>query len=205
MAEPIFTGKLKPADMKISIKMLIGLFVSVAVIGCNQGDGTNSKEGDVSGSQKEETYSLGEAGVQDDVSEMNALQIAVGSEDHTTLVTAVQTAEMERILTNAGPLTVFAPTNAAFEKLPEGTVEDLLKPENKKKLSNIIQYHAAPGSYGPGDVAGVMGIGQANSQKVDVTEQDGDTYVNDAKIVASVKANNGWVHVIDGVLLPQEK
>lgn len=205
MAGHIFTCKSKPADMRISIKMLIGLFVSVAVIGCNQGDGTNSTKGDVSGSQKDETYSLGEAGVQDDVSEKNALQIAVGSEEHTTLVKAVQTAEMERILTNAGPLTVFAPTNAAFDKLPEGTVEDLLKPENKSKLANIIEYHAAPGSYGPGEIDGVMGIGQANMQKVKVTEKDGETYVNDAKVIASVKANNGWVHVIDGVLLPPEK
>ena len=71
----------------------------------------------------------------------------LGSKDHTTLVAAVQAAGMEDVLTNAGPLTVFAPTNEAFDKLPEGTVEELLKPENKSKLANIITYHAAPGSY----------------------------------------------------------
>ncbi len=148
---------------------------------------------------------LGEAAVNDDVSEKNILQIALSSPDHTTLVKLVQAANMEHVLTNAGPLTVFAPTNEAFAQLPEGTVENLMKPENKETLKNIILYHAAAGSYGPDNIAGVMGIGQANLQKVDVVEKDGDVYVNGAKVIASVKASNGWVHVIDKVLLPPEK
>ena len=146
----------------------------------------------------------GQSGVKDDVSAKNILDVAKASSDHTTLATAVVAAGLQDVLTNAGPLTVFAPTNDAFAKLPEGTVETLLKPENKQKLANIITFHAAPGSYGPNNIRGVMGIGQATGDKVDVTMKDGDTYVNGAKVLGSVKASNGYVHVIDQVLLPPE-
>lgn len=146
----------------------------------------------------------GQSGVQDDLSEPHILNIAIGSKDHSTLVAAVQAAELEDVLTNAGPLTVFAPTNEAFEKLPEGTVENLLKPENKATLANIITFHAAPGSYDANNIKGVMGIGQATGDKVEVEVKDGVTYVNGAKVLGTVKASNGYVHVIDGVLLPPE-
>src|SRR5210317_458253 len=89
----------------------------------------------------------GQASVQDDLSAKNIVQIAAGSEDHTTLVAAVMAAGMADVLANPGPLTVFAPTNEAFAKLPEGTVDDLLKPENKKTLMRIITHHATPGTY----------------------------------------------------------
>lgn len=146
----------------------------------------------------------GQAGVVDDESEMNILKVALGSPDHTTLVAAVQAAEMEHVLVNAGPLTVFAPTNDAFEKLPPGTVEDLLKPENKSTLANIITYHAAPGTYDDKNIKGVMGIGQATGDRVKVEEENGEIFVNGNKVLASIKASNGYVHVIDGVLLPPE-
>ena len=147
----------------------------------------------------------GQSGVVDDESEPNILQIAIGSQDHSTLVAGVQAAGLEDVLTNAGPLTVFAPNNAAFEALPEGTLDELLKPENKEKLATIITYHAAPGSYTGKNIKGVMGIGQATGDKVKVEEIDGVTYVNGAKILGTVKASNGFVHVIDQVLLPPEK
>ncbi len=146
----------------------------------------------------------GQSGVKDDVSEKNILDIAKASKDHSTLAAAVVAAGLQDVLTNAGPLTVFAPNNAAFEKLPEGTVESLLKPENKATLANIITFHAAPGSYGEGNIKGVMGIGQATGDKVEVTTKDGATYVNGAKVLGTVKASNGYVHVIDQVLLPPE-
>lgn len=146
----------------------------------------------------------GQSGVKDDVSQKNILDVAKASKDHSTLATAVVAAGLQDVLTNAGPLTVFAPTNAAFEKLPEGTVESLLKPENKSTLANIITFHAAPGSYGANNIKGVMGIGQATGDKVKVTEKDGSTYVNGAKVLGTVKASNGFVHVIDQVLLPPE-
>lgn len=152
----------------------------------------------------DQTQLKGQSGVQDSESEKNILQIALGSADHTTLAAAVQAAGLENVLTNAGPLTVFAPTNAAFEKLPAGTVEELLQPENKSKLANIITFHAAPGSYTGDKIKGVMLIGQATGDKLNVVVKDGTTYVNDAKVVGTVKASNGYVHVIDGVLLPPE-
>ncbi len=147
----------------------------------------------------------GQSGVQDADSEKNILQVALGSADHSTLVAGVTAAGLGDVLTNAGPLTVFAPNNAAFEKLPAGTLETLLKPENKDQLARIIKYHAAPGSYTGAGIRGVMGIGQATGDKVKVTMKDGDTFINGAKILGTVKASNGWVHVIDGVLLPPEK
>ena len=144
----------------------------------------------------------GQSGVQDNESEQNILQIAIGSKDHTTLVAAVQAAGLEDVLTHAGPLTVFATNNAAFDLLPEGTLDELLNPERKATLANIITFHAAPGSYTGNRIKGVMGIGQATGDKVVVEVKDGITYVNDAKVLGTVKASNGYVHVIDKVLLP---
>ena len=152
----------------------------------------------------DQTKLKGQSGVVDDQSQPNILQIAISSADHSTLVAGVQAAGLENVLTNAGPLTVFAPNNAAFDKLPEGTLDNLLKPENKATLANIITFHAAPGSYTGNNIKGVMGIGQATGDKVKVEVKDGVTYVNGAKVLGTVKASNGYVHVIDQVLLPPE-
>jgi uncharacterized surface protein with fasciclin (FAS1) repeats len=146
----------------------------------------------------------GQSGVKDNMSQKNILQVALASPDHTTLAAGVAAAGLQDVLSNAGPLTVFAPTNAAFDLLPEGVLSDLLKPENKETLANIITYHAAPGSYTGKNIKGVMGIGQATGDKVKVTVKDGVTYVNDAKVLGTVKASNGYVHVIDKVLLPPQ-
>ena len=146
----------------------------------------------------------GQASVKDDLSERNIVQIAAASADHTTLVAAVQAAGMANVLANPGPLTVFAPNNAAFEKLPEGTVENLLKPENKKTLMRIITNHANAGTYKAEDLKDGMVLDQATGVKVKITERDGALYVDDAKILGSVKASNGVVHVIDAVLVPPE-
>ena len=147
----------------------------------------------------------GQSGVVDEESEPNILQVALGSADHTTLVAGVKAAGLQDVLTNAGPLTVFAPNNAAFDALPEGVLDDLLKPENKEKLAHIITFHAAPGSYYGNNIKGVMGIGQATGDKVKVEVKDGVTYVDGAKVLGTVKASNGYVHVIDKVLLPPEE
>jgi len=144
----------------------------------------------------------GQAYIKDDESTPNVLDIAMASADHTTLVAAVQAAELENSLVNAGPLMVFAPTNAAFEALPAGTVEDLLKPENKAVLANILTYHVTPGNYSKEFLKKFKKLGQANNQSVAI-EVDGDeVYVGGAKIIASIPAGNGIVHVIDKVLLP---
>ena len=179
---------------------LLAFIVAFGLSGC-QSPASNAEA--VTGI--DQTQLKGQSGVQDELSEKNILHVALGSPDHTTLVAGVQAAGLEDVLTNAGPLTVFAPTNEAFEKLPEGTLETLLKPENKSKLANIITFHAAPGSYNENNIRGVMGIGQATGDKVEVTVKDGITYVNGAKVLGSVKASNGYVHVIDQVLLPPEE
>lgn len=144
----------------------------------------------------------GQAFIEDDGSTPNVLNIAIGSEDHTTLVAAVQAADLENALVNAGPLMVFAPTNEAFAALPEGTVDNLLKPENKDDLANILKYHVTPGNYSKELIMKFKKLGQANDQNVPVEVKDGEVYVGGAKIIGSVKAGNGIVHVVDKVMLP---
>jgi uncharacterized surface protein with fasciclin (FAS1) repeats len=147
----------------------------------------------------------GQAFIKNDESAPNVLQIAIGSENHTTLVAAVQAAELENALVNAGPLMVFAPTNEAFAALPKGTVENLLKPENKGALANILKYHVTPGNYSKDFLKKFKKLGQANNAYVKVEVVDGEPLIGGAKIIASVKAGNGIVHVIDKVLLPPSK
>lgn len=146
----------------------------------------------------------GQAFVEDDESTPNILNIAVKSADHSTLVAAVQAADLENALVNAGPLMVFAPTNAAFAALPAGTVEDLLKPENKDALANILKYHVTPGKYDKEFLKKFKKLGQANNQDVSVEVVDGEVLIGGARIIASVPASNGIIHVVDKVLLPPQ-
>ena len=143
----------------------------------------------------------GQAYVDDKNSKANILGIALGSADHTTLVAAVQAAELENVLVNAGPLTVFAPSNEAFAALPAGTVEDLLKPENKKTLAKIVTSHAAPGKFTLEHLKDGDQLYMATGHYVPVEVKDGVTYVNGARILASIDASNGVVHVVDQVFL----
>lgn len=149
-----------------------------------------------------EADASGQSGVQDDQSQKNVVQVAIGSKDHSTLVTAIQAAELVDALSNAGPFTVFAPTNAAFDKLPAGTVDNLLKSENKDDLANILQYHVSLGVFKAESFSDGQVIGQVNGNDITISVKDGKVMVNGATIVASVPASNGIIHVIDGVLLP---
>ncbi|MGB5378181.1 fasciclin domain-containing protein [Muriicola sp.] len=153
-------------------------------------------------SAEENTHKQGQAFIKDDLSTPTVLDIAIGSPDHTTLVAAVQAASLENVLVNAGPLMVFAPTNEAFAALPEGTVEDLLKPENKDALANILKYHVTPGNYSKEFLKKFKKLGQANDQSVMIEVKGDDVYVGGAKIIASISAGNGIVHVVDKVMLP---
>lgn len=152
-------------------------------------------EAEASGSNRGQAY------VDDESSEANILRIAMSSPDHTTLVAAVQAAELENVLVNAGPLTVFAPTDEAFAALPEGTLEELLKPENKSVLAKIVTSHAAPGKYMGDVLAGETSLYQATGHYVDVEVRDGESYVNGARILGTIEASNGVVHVVDKVFL----
>lgn len=148
------------------------------------------------------TSNVGQSGVKDDDSQKNVVQIAVSSPDHTTLVTAVKAGDLVDALSNAGPFTVFAPTNAAFDKLPKGTVEGLLKADKKEDLRNILQYHVSLGVFKMDALTDGLVLGQVNGDNATIHIKDGKTYINDAQIIASIPAANGIVHVIDGVLLP---
>ena len=150
-----------------------------------------------------EPAGTGQSGVQDDASAKNVVQVAAGSKDHTTLVAAVKAASLVDALSNAGPFTVFAPTNDAFAQLPAGTVEGLLKPEQLESLTDILQYHVSVGVFKADSFTDGQVIGQVNGGNVTITKKDGKTYVNGtAVIVASIPASNGMIHVIDKVLLP---
>lgn len=131
-------------------------------------------------------------------------RIAVGSPDHTTLVTALKAAEYVDVLSNAGPFTVFAPTNAAFNALPAGTVEGLVKPDKKADLRNILEYHVAVAVYKPEMMRDGQVINMANGSDIKLEVKDGKIKVNGtANVVASIPATNGIIHVVDAVLLPK--
>lgn len=148
------------------------------------------------------TSSAGQSAVKDDVSERNVVQIAIGSKDHTTLVAAVKAAGLVDALSNAGPFTVFAPVNAAFDKLPAGTVDNLMKPENKGQLEDVLGYHTYVGVLSGVLLQDGADYDMVYGGKVKITKDGGKTFVNGNEILASIKAANGIVHVIDEVLLP---
>lgn len=175
--------------------LVIGL-VAMLFIACSSGDDASTAK-TTSSFAKDHN----QAGVKDNVSDPNILQIALGSPDHTTLVAGVQAASLENVLVGAGPLTVFAPTNAAFAKLPPGTLEELLKPENKSKLATIITSHASPGTFMGEGLKDGMQLYMATGQYVDVKVTEEGTFVNGSKILGTVDATNGVVHIIDDVFL----
>jgi uncharacterized surface protein with fasciclin (FAS1) repeats len=182
--------------MKIkTMMMLVALVTGSLLIGCQSKSNQGSESAELSGSNKGQAY------VQDEDSKPNILQIALQSPDHKTLVAAVKAAEAQNTLVNAGPLTVFAPNDAAFDKLPEGAINDLLKPENKNKLVSVINGHASPANYKPEQLKDGTQIYLANGRYVKVEVKDGKKYVDGAKILGSVDASNGRVYVVDKVLL----
>jgi len=187
--------------MKNSSKLIIGGFSILLFAACNSSSDQPAASPE---NTTESTAPLtGQLGVQDETSEKNVVQIAVGSKDHTTLVAAVKAGELVDALSNAGPFTVFAPTNAAFDKLPAGTVDGLLKPEAKESLQDILQYHVTTSSLKAEYFTDGMNVGMVNGGNVTVSVKDGKIMLNGtATIVASIPASNGTVHVIDGVLVP---
>lgn len=162
--------------------------------------------------KKEKTVMVGGAAM---YPSKNIVENAVNSKDHTTLVAAVKAAGLVETLQSEGPFTVFAPTNAAFNKLPKGTVETLVKPENKEMLTKILTYHVVPGRISSKDLMKMM---KANGGKYMAKTVQGeeltfwmkgkDLYIKDAKggsakvTIADVNQSNGVIHVIDTVLMP---
>ncbi|MBL4662310.1 MAG: fasciclin domain-containing protein [Flavobacteriaceae bacterium] len=185
-----------------SLFSLLMVFALVFLASCK--DETKNPETTSDAPVKEvSTKRQGQAFIKDDESRPTVLSIAINSPDHTTLVAAVQAAELENVLVNAGPLMVFAPTNEAFGALPEGTVEDLLKPENKSQLAFILKHHVTPGNYSKDFLKKFKSLGQASNLNIPVEVIGDDVYVGGAKILASIPAGNGIVHVVDKVILPE--
>jgi len=184
--------------MKKSIKTLL-LASFFIVLGCKQNEQATSE----STSETTEVQSGGQENVEDETSVPNIVQTAIASKDHTTLVAAVKAAGLVTSLSNAGPFTVFAPTNAAFEKLPAGTVEGLLKPEKKGDLENILGYHTYVGTLKTDYMQDGQEFDMVFGGKVKITKKDGKTFVNGSEIVTSIETGNGIIHVINDVLLPK--
>ena len=138
----------------------------------------------------------------------NIIQNAVNSKDHTTLVAAVKAAGLVETLEGKGPFTVFAPTNAAFGKLPAGTVDNLVKPENKPTLTKILTYHVVPGKLDASSLTDGKKLKTAEGEELMVKHQDGKVWIIDAKggksmvTISNVNQSNGVIHVVDTVLMP---
>ena len=188
-------------QMRNRIKLIFSAVVLMFTMACNSNESENKET--TASTPDANVPVAGQSAVQDDMSAKNVVQVAMGSKDHTTLVAAVKAAELVDALSNAGPFTVFAPTNAAFDKLPAGTVDGLLKPEKKDDLVDILQYHVSVGVYKLESLQDGQSLGQVNGGNITITKKDGKTFVNGtAQIIASIPASNGIIHVIDGVLLP---
>lgn len=184
-------------------KILIAscIATSALLISCQSSE--PSSQNNTSTEATQNAQQTGQSGVKDETSNPNIMQTAIGSKDHTTLVAAVKAAELVDALSNAGPFTVFAPTNAAFDKLPKGTVEGLLKPEKKQDLQNILGYHTYVGSLKTDYMQDGQEFDMVFGGKVKITKKDNKTFVNGSEIIASISTSNGMIHVINEVLLPK--
>ena len=184
----------------INFLRLCTIIILAGVIACN-GSGTATEEK----APAAEVEKGGQERVNDNESEKDIVKVAVSSKDHTTLVSALKQADLVTSLSNAGPFTVFAPTNAAFDKLPAGTVEGLMKDDKKEDLQNILQYHVTLSALSAESFQDGQTLSMVNGDNVTVSVKDAKVTLNNSvHIVASVKASNGMVHVVDGVLLPSQ-
>ncbi len=188
---------MKPSKIHYGSVLAIALML-VLSIGCNkQEDAAKSADNQ----QSSQSAAGGQENVQDDESMKDIVKVAVGSKDHTTLVAALKAADLVTSMANAGPFTVFAPTNAAFEKLLAGTVETLLKPENKGKLADVLYHHVLTSALEADSFTDGQTLTMFDGKPAKITKKDGTMYIDDAKVLASVRASNGVVHVVDAVVL----
>lgn len=176
----------------LSIYAVIGL----AFLSCTSGTQEQPIE------QAPAVQQVGQSAVKDDESQKNIVQTALASPDHKTLAAALQAAGYVDALSNAGPFTVFAPVDAAFDQLPEGTLDNLLKEENKLTLRDILEYHVYVGVIRESMIRNGMKLDQVNGKKITLTKEGDKIFVNGAPILAAVSSSNGIVYVIDKVLLP---
>lgn len=186
-------------------KIIIAI-MALAMLSCTQGKQADTKS-DVKDAQ--EMKDQGQANVAvTEGEDPNALQLAKSLDDFSTLVVAIETAGVQNSVVNAGPLTIFAPMNTAFAKLPEGTVEELLKPESRPTLAYILTNHVAPANYPMKQLRKDAKKGRklymASGNYLVVENKEDGMYVGGTKVLKSVKVSNGWVHVIDDVIVPEK-
>ena len=186
--------------------LLIIVFFTLSFVSCKN----ESQQSEKSTTEKvsESSDHKGQASVEDTESAANALTVAKSIEDFSTLVAAIEAAGVQDAVVNAGPLTIFAPLNSAFAKLPEGTVENLVKPENKATLSFILVNHVAPANYPIKQLKKEAKKGRklymASGKYLLVENKEGKIFVGGTEILKTVQVSNGWIHVIDDVLVPAE-
>ncbi len=186
-----------------NVKLFFAAIIFPLLFSCNQ---SADKTNDTSTDNTATETTGGQENVQDDVSQKDVVKVAMASKDHTTLVAALKQADLVTSLSNAGPFTVFAPTNEAFNKLPAGTVDGLMKDDKKGDLQNILQYHVFMSALPPEALTDGRVLGMVNGDNVTVTVKDGKTMLNNsATVITSIPASNGIIYVIDGVLLPPSK
>lgn len=190
------------------MKILNKLFLVTIIFGaysCNQSTSKDNNEY-ASNTDNVTNTSGGQETVSDNQSQKDIVKTAAASQDFTTLVAALKQADLVTSLSNAGPFTVFAPNNTAFDKLPAGTVDGLMKDDKKNDLANILQYHVAIGGMKAESFQDGQVLGMANGDNVTISVKDGKVTLNNkAHIIASIPAANGIIHIIDAVLLPPTK
>ena len=191
---------MKQTKLTITLLAVLALFI----VSCSGGE----KKQKIEEVKNEISQGKGQSAVTDDVSAANALQVAKSLDDFSTLVVAIEAAGVEDAVVNVGPLTIFAPVNSAFDKLPEGTVETLLKPESKSQLAFILVNHVAPANYPIKqlikEAKKERKLYMASGKYLVVENKEDGVYVGGTKILKTVKVSNGWIHVIDNVLVPAE-
>lgn len=185
------------------IVSIISLVIVTVMFSCNSGSETTKE---TTSTPDATATAGGQENVKDDVSQKDVVKVAISSPDHTTLVAALKQADLVTSLSNAGPFTVFAPTNEAFNKLPAGTVDDLMKDANKDKLIDILQYHVFVSALQPESFQDGQTLNMVNGSDLKVSVVNGNVTLNGkAHIVSAIPASNGMVYVIDEVLLPPSK
>lgn len=189
-------------------------FVTVTFVACNDSKTTETAETKMDTTATEPMKPAEEKGVMvggaNMVASKDIVDNAAGSADHTTLVAAVKAASLVETLKSAGPFTVFAPTNEAFAKLPAGTVDNLLKPENKATLAKILTYHVVAGAFKSTDLKDGQKLKTVQGEELTIHYKDNKWMVHDAKggmaniTIADVISSNGVTFVIDAVLMPKK-
>jgi uncharacterized surface protein with fasciclin (FAS1) repeats len=186
------------------MRPILQIFTIILVMGifsCDQA--ATNQTSSASSTNDSSSSSGGQEKVVDNDSKKDIVKVAASSKDHTTLVSALKQADLVTSLANAGPFTVFAPTNAAFNKLPTGTLDDLMKDNKKDDLRNILQYHVTLSALQPESLQDGQTLGMVNGDNVTVHVVNGKIALNNGvNVLSTIPASNGMIYVVDGVLLP---